>query len=81
MRQNVAWPLEFLVIFRGQTHWSVFLSQCFTKKQPAHTETRYLNEEDLFIGLFLEECGLLCLHLNPLQNHRQLTLQDKQIIT
>lgn len=39
MRQNVAWLLEFLVIFRGQTHWPVFLSQSFTKKQPAHIET------------------------------------------
>lgn len=37
--------------------------------------TSYLDEEDLVIGLLLEERGLLRLQLNPLQSERQLVLR------
>lgn len=45
----------------------------------AHKYLEYLNEEDLVVGLSLEERGLLCLQLDPLQSERQLILAENSM--
>lgn len=71
-QENVPWSTEILVRTRGTANQNP-LTDAHT-----HTQSVYLDEHDLVVGLDLMERSLSCLELYFLQGSGQLVLQKRK---